>query len=171
MPSRPGLQLAGVKALGGATAAYMSPEQARGKSVDKRTDIWAFGCIFFEMLTGKAAFPGKDVTDILAALIRSEPEWNSLPANLHWRLRETVESCLKKDAEDRYHDIADVRLGIQKVLAEPSGVSMPGVLADHRTKLRTILPWVAAALHASKFIFCAGRGSGGTPRVEEMKAV
>jgi eukaryotic-like serine/threonine-protein kinase len=128
------------------TAAYMSPEQARGKSVDKRADIWAFGCILFEMLTGKAAFPGKDVTDILAAVIRSEPEWNSLPANLHWRLRETVESCLKKNAADRCHDIADVRLGIQKVLADPSCVSMPGIPIDHRTKLHTILPWVSASI-------------------------
>ena len=65
------------------TAAYMSPEQARGKSVDKRADIWAFGCVLFEMLTGRAAFSGKDVTDILAAVIRAEPEWSSLPANLH----------------------------------------------------------------------------------------
>jgi eukaryotic-like serine/threonine-protein kinase len=128
------------------TAAYMSPEQARGRLVDKRADIWAFGCILFEMLTGKAAFPGKDVTDILAAVIRSEPEWNSLPANLHWRLREIVESCLKKDAADRCHDIADVRLGIQKAIAEPSGVSKPGIPADHRTKLRTILPWVSASI-------------------------
>src|SRR3972149_6161588 len=60
------------------TAAYMSPEQARGKSIDKRTDIWAFGCVLFEMLAGRAAFSGKDVTDILAAVIRSEPEWDSL---------------------------------------------------------------------------------------------
>src|SRR5512143_275842 len=82
------------------TAAYMSPEQARGKAVDKRADIWAFGCVLYEMLTGRAAFSGKDVTDILAAVIRSEPEWNSLPANLHWRLREVLERCLKKDAKD-----------------------------------------------------------------------
>src|SRR5512139_809731 len=86
------------------TAAYMSPEQAKGKAVDKKADIWAFGCVLFEMLTGRAAFSGNDVSDILAAVIRAEPEWNNLPANLHWRLREVLERCLKKDARDRYHD-------------------------------------------------------------------
>ena len=83
------------------TAAYMSPEQARGRTVDKRADIWAFGCVLYEMLTGRAAFSGKDVTDILAAVIRAEPEWASLPANLHWRLREVIERCLKKESKDR----------------------------------------------------------------------
>src|ERR1700688_4518686 len=64
------------------TAAYMSPEQARGKNVDKRTDIWAFGCVLYELLTGKAAFHGEDVTDILAAVVRAEPDWTVLPANI-----------------------------------------------------------------------------------------
>lgn len=91
------------------TAAYMSPEQARGKAVDKRSDIWALGCVLFEMLTGRAAFSGKDVTDILAAVIRAEPEWTNLPAGLHWRLREIIERCLEKEAKERYHDISDVK--------------------------------------------------------------
>jgi Tol biopolymer transport system component len=129
------------------TAAYMSPEQARGKSVDKRADIWAFGCVLYEMLTGLAAFSGKDVTDILAAVIRSEPEWSTLPANLHGRLREVLERCLKKDAKDRYHDISDVKVDIQRVLTDPSGVLVQPVMAmEPRKKLRTILPWVAALI-------------------------
>jgi eukaryotic-like serine/threonine-protein kinase len=129
------------------TAAYMSPEQARGKSVDKRADIWAFGCVLYEMLTGRAAFSGKDVTDLLAAVIRSEPEWGSLSANLHWRLREVIERCLMKDAKDRYHDISDVRVDLQRVLADPSGVLVrPVMTVEPRTWLRTILPWVAAAV-------------------------
>ncbi len=129
------------------TAAYMSPEQARGKSVDKRADIWAFGCVLFEMITGRAAFSGKDVTDILAAVIRSEPEWSSLPGNLHGRLREVLERCLKKDAKDRYRDIYDVKVDVQRVLADPSGVLVqPVIAAEPRRKLRTILPWTAATL-------------------------
>jgi serine/threonine-protein kinase len=129
------------------TAAYMSPEQARGKAVDKKSDIWAFGCVLFEMLTGHAAFSGRDVTEILAAVIRAEPEWTSLPANLHWRLREVIEHCLKKEAKDRYHDIADVRVDIQKALADPSGVLVqPTAGVEPKTRLRTIFPWVAAAL-------------------------
>jgi eukaryotic-like serine/threonine-protein kinase len=129
------------------TAAYMSPEQARGKSVDKKADVWAFGCVLFEMITGRVAFSGKDVTDILAAVIRSEPEWTTLPANLHGRLREVLERCMKKDAKDRYHDISDVKADIQRVLTDSSGVLVqPVMAAEPRRKLRTIFPWVAAAL-------------------------
>jgi serine/threonine-protein kinase len=135
------------------TAAYMSPEQARGKSVDKRADIWAFGCVLFEMLTGRAAFSGKNVTDILAAVIRAEPEWSSLPANLHWRLRELIARCLEKEAKDRYHDISDVRVDIQKVLADPSGLLVPLIMTvEPRTRLRTILPWVAGGVVLSAII-------------------
>ena len=129
------------------TAAYMSPEQARGKAVDKRADIWAFGCVLFEMLTGRAAFSGKDVTDILAAVIRSEPEWSKLPANLHWRLRELFERCLDKDAMNRYGVISDARVDIQKVLADPGGVfAQPVTTAEHRIKPRTTLLWIAAVV-------------------------
>jgi len=129
------------------TAAYMSPEQARGKPVDKRADIWAFGCVLYEMLTGRAAFSGRDVTEILAAVIRAEPEWKSLPANLHWRLREVLERCLEKEAKDRYSGINDARVEIQKALADPSGVLVqPVATMEPRTKMRTIIPWIAAAL-------------------------
>jgi serine/threonine-protein kinase len=129
------------------TAAYMSPEQARGKPVDKRADIWAFGCVLFEMLTGHAAFSGKDVTDILAAVIRAEPEWANLPASLHWRLREILERCLEKEAKDRYHDISDVKSDIQRVLTDPSGVMVqPITTVEPRARLRTILPWVVVIL-------------------------
>jgi serine/threonine-protein kinase len=127
------------------TAAYMSPEQVRGRAVDRRADIWAFGCVLFEMLTGRVAFPGKDVTEILAAVIRAEPEWGSLPTNLHGRLREVLERCLKKDLRDRYHDISDVRVDLQKVLSDPSGVlTQPVTIVEPRRKLRLGLPWIAA---------------------------
>jgi eukaryotic-like serine/threonine-protein kinase len=127
------------------TVAYMSPEQARGKPADKRADIWAFGCVLFEMLTGRAPFSGDDVSEILAAVIRAEPEWVRLPANLHLRLRETIERCLMKDARNRYHDISDVRIDIQKVMADPSGVlAQPAIAAVPERNLRLGLPWIAA---------------------------
>jgi len=127
------------------TAAYMSPEQAKGKAVDKRADIWTFGCVLFEMLTGRAAFSGKDITDILAAVIRGEPEWSSLPANLHERLREVLERCLSKELRDRYHDISDVRVDLQKVLSDLGGVlTQPVTIVEPRRKLRLGLRWVAA---------------------------
>jgi serine/threonine protein kinase len=129
------------------TAAYMSPEQARGKSVDRRADIWAFGVVLYEMLTGKTAFSGTDVTDTLAAVIRSEPEWKRLPANLHWRLREVLERCLEKQAKDRYSGISDARVEIQKVLGDPSGIfAIPISTVEPRRKLRFTLALIAATV-------------------------
>ena len=95
------------------TAAYMSPEQARGKVVDKRTDIWAFGCVLYEMLTGQRAFPGEDVTDTLAAVVRSEPQWDALPDTMSPSLRVFVRRCLHKDCKQRVGDIRDVRLALE----------------------------------------------------------
>jgi Tol biopolymer transport system component len=135
------------------TAAYMSPEQARGKSVDKRADTWAFGCVLFEMLTGRAAFSGKDVTDILAAVIRSEPEWGKLPANLHPRIREVLDRCLMKELKDRYHDISDVRVDIQRLLADPSGLlAQPVIAAAPKRKVRLGLSWITAIVVLSVII-------------------
>jgi serine/threonine protein kinase len=79
------------------TAAYMSPEQARGKPVDKRADIWAFGCVLYEMLTGRVAFQGDDVSEILASVIKGDVQLDLLPANLHPRVREVITRCLQKD--------------------------------------------------------------------------
>ena len=95
------------------TAAYMSPEQARGKTVDKRTDIWAFGCVLFEMLTAKRAFAGEDVTDTLAAVVRSEPPWDALPDTVSPTLQVYLRRCLHKDPKQRIGDIHDVRLALE----------------------------------------------------------
>ncbi len=103
------------------TAAYMSPEQARGDVADRRSDVWAFGCVLFEMLTGRRAFVGETVADTLAAVLRAEPEWRRLPSNLHPRLRLLLERCLEKKARDRYQGIGDARVDIQQVLADPHG--------------------------------------------------
>jgi len=99
------------------TAAYMSPEQARGKPVDKRTDIWSFGCVLFEMLTGKAPFEGETLTDIVAAVVKNEPEWDALPAETPTAIRAVLRRCLKKDPAQRLHDITDARL---ELLESPS---------------------------------------------------
>ena len=95
------------------TAAYMSPEQASGKRVDKRTDIFAFGCVLFEMLTGRTAFTGETAGETLAAVIRSEPEWETLPSDLAPTARKYLMRCLEKDAKRRVRDIGDVRLALQ----------------------------------------------------------
>ena len=95
------------------TAAYMSPEQARGKPVDKHADIWAFGCVLFEMLTATRAFAGEDVTDTLAAVVRSEPPWDVLPDAVTPTLRVYLRRCLHKDSKQRVGDIRDVRLALE----------------------------------------------------------
>src|SRR5271154_687042 len=99
------------------TAAYMSPEQAKGKSVDRRADIWAFGCVLYEMLTGKMAFRGETVTDTLAAVIKEEPDWSQLPSNTPVRVRVLLQRCLQKDPKQRLRDIGDARISLEEVLS------------------------------------------------------
>ena len=95
------------------TAAYMSPEQARGKTVDTRSDIWAFGAVVYEMLTGTRPFDGENVTDTLAAVVRSEPKWDALPDTLSPGLRVVLRRCLEKNPKQRVADIRDVRLALE----------------------------------------------------------
>ncbi|MEP6769101.1 MAG: protein kinase [Acidobacteriota bacterium] len=103
------------------TAEFMSPEQARGKAVDKRTDIWAFGCVLYEMLTGWRIFHGETISDVLAAILTVEPDWNRLPKQTPPRVRDLLVRCLKKDANERLRDIGDARLELGSSLDhEPS---------------------------------------------------
>lgn len=99
------------------TAAYMSPEQARGKAVDKRTDIWAFGCVLYEMLAGKSAFGGETVSDTLAAVIKEQPSWDRLRGDVPPAIRQLLRRCLEKDPKQRLHDIGDARIAIEEHLA------------------------------------------------------
>jgi Tol biopolymer transport system component len=101
------------------TAAYMSPEQARGKPLDKRTDVFSFGCVLFECLTGRQAFRGEMVSDTLAAILKSEPDLTALPPETPNRIRVLLRRCLEKDPARRLHDIADARIEIEDALAQP----------------------------------------------------
>ena len=129
------------------TAAYMSPEQAKGKQVDRRADIWAFGCVLYEMLTGKKAFRGETVTDTLAAVIRGEPDWSQLPAGTPMRVRVLLRRCLQKDLRQRLQAIGDARISLEEVLSgEPEGA--PSVAAGARSakQWRLWLGWGFAGL-------------------------
>ena len=95
------------------TAAYMSPEQARGKAVDKCSDVWAFGCVLYEMLAGRRAFVGDDISDTLAGILRAEPDWNRLPSEVPRGVLMALRRCLEKDPRARIRDIGDVRLAIE----------------------------------------------------------
>src|SRR5262245_39046375 len=94
------------------TAAYMSPEQARGRTIDKRSDIWAFGLVLYEMLTGRAVFAGDTITDVLAAIVTREPDWTALPATTPATIRRLLARCLEKDPKRRLRDIGEARLVI-----------------------------------------------------------
>jgi Tol biopolymer transport system component len=123
------------------TAAYMSPEQAKGKAVDKRTDIWAFGCVLYELLTGKAAFHGEDVGDILASVVKTEPAFDALPSNISPSIRVLLQRCLRKDRRQRTPDAATIRIEIEDALAAPkdSGATLAAPASTSK------LPWAVAA--------------------------
>jgi serine/threonine protein kinase len=99
------------------TAAYMAPEQARGKVVDKRADIWAFGCLLYEMLTGRLAFTGDTISDTIASILQREPQWEALPAETPIAIRRLLRRCLEKDPKRRLHDIADARIEIDEAIS------------------------------------------------------
>jgi tetratricopeptide (TPR) repeat protein len=121
------------------TVEFMSPEQARGKAIDKRTDIWAFGCILFELFSGRRAFAGESVSDAIASILLREPDWTALPADTPPPIRELLQRCLQKDASQRLRDIGDARLAIDELLAtmDPRRSSASGVFAAP-PKRRTI---------------------------------
>jgi len=123
------------------TAAYMSPEQARGKAIDKRTDIWAFGCVLYEVLAGKKAFGGATVSDSIAAVLGKEPDWNSLPAKTPERLGSLLRRCLQKDVQKRLRDIGDVGLDLEEALAEPAKAGATPI--SSRMTRRTVISTLA----------------------------
>jgi eukaryotic-like serine/threonine-protein kinase len=125
------------------TAAYMSPEQAKAKSVDRRADIWAFGCVLYEMLTGKQAFTGETVTDTLASIIKEDPDWSQLPSATPMRVRVLLQRCLQKDPKQRLRDIGDARISLDEVLSgAPEGA--PFFTALGGTAKRWL--WILAGL-------------------------
>jgi serine/threonine protein kinase len=129
------------------TAAYMSPEQARGKPADRRSDVWAFGCVLYEMLTGARAFEGDDVTDVLAAVIRGEPEWQKLPADTPPGIRKLLQRCLVKDRRERLTDMGSVRLEIKDAVAAPAAADAQEISASRKRRLASpAVAWTIAAI-------------------------
>ncbi|MEO8678464.1 MAG: protein kinase [Vicinamibacterales bacterium] len=137
------------------TAAYMSPEQARGKAVDRRADIWAFGVVLFEMITGHRAFAGAETSDVLAAVLRAEPEWTRLPVDTPAPIRTMLRRCLQKDAKKRLADAADARLEIDEVLAPPTGdaTTTPVPSASRRWVMATVLLALTTLLLSALIVY------------------
>ena len=108
----------------------MSPEQARGKPLDRRTDVFSFGCLLYECLTGRRAFRGQTVSDTMAAVLTAEPDWTAPGADMPPRLTALLRRCLQKDPARRLRDIGDARLEIEEIRAEGSGARSPVVLRE-----------------------------------------
>jgi serine/threonine-protein kinase len=128
-------------------AAYMSPEQARGKPVDKRADIWAYGCALYEALTGRVAFLGETVSDTIAATLEREPDWERLPEHTPTILRSLLRRCLRKNPDHRVHDMADARIEVGEAISKPSGIipaSAPHVSTTNRR--RAAVPWMITGI-------------------------
>ncbi|HEX7793488.1 MAG TPA: protein kinase [Vicinamibacterales bacterium] len=152
LTASPTLAFAGTQAgiiLG--TAAYMSPEQTKGRAVDKRTDVWAFGCLLYEMLSGSKAFEGEDVSDTLAAILRGEPDWTALPPDVPLGIVTLIKRCLEKDRRQRIPDLSVVRF----LMADPAGSQVLGAAAVPASgpiaavaRPPSVVPWIAAGVFA-----------------------
>ena len=138
------------------TVAYMSPEQARGHAVGKPTDIWAFGCVLYETLTGRRPFRGDTNSDYIAAILKGDPDWNALPAVLREGIRRLLRRCLQKDASRRIQHFADVRLEIEDALAAPAPETAPAGKAG-----RAGSPWTRPAVAAGIVLALLGGVAGG----------
>jgi eukaryotic-like serine/threonine-protein kinase len=150
------------------TPEYMSPEQARGRAVDRRADLWSFGCMLFEMLSGTRPFRGGSRAEILVAVLAAEPDWTALPATTPARIRDLLERCLEKDPERRLRDAGDARLEIERELpAAVSGShahSRPTVTLSRRSPLLGIVGGVAAALVVALALGLLLRSASHRPR-------
>ena len=145
------------------TAAYMSPEQARGQQADRRADIWAFGCVLYEMLAGRRPFEGDTVSDTLASVLKSEPDWKALPSVTPAGVRALLRRCLEKDPKKRLQAIGDARIALDEVLAHPDRVEdVPAAPRTRAARTREFVAWLlAAGLAVAAIGLYAGRPQPG----------
>jgi eukaryotic-like serine/threonine-protein kinase len=128
------------------TAAYMSPEQARGRPADKRADVWAFGVVLYEMLTGRPAFDGDSIADVLAKVIEREPDWSALPASTPPRLGELLRRCAKRDPRMRLQAIGDARVQIDELISGANDEAVTSVATQARAQRSARFAWIVATL-------------------------
>jgi serine/threonine-protein kinase len=147
------------------TAAYMAPEQARGQMVDRRADIWAFGCVLYEMLTGRRAFEGESIADVLHAILGAEPDWRALPDATPGRVREVLAWCLRRDPAERLKDAGDLRL-LLSAIHEPGMAPAPPARRSRVPAIVSVIGWAAAAALAGVLLWTRAQPpSPAAPRV------
>jgi hypothetical protein len=145
------------------TAAYMSPEQARGKAVDKRADIWAFGCVLYEMITGQRAFRGDDVSEILASVLKDDVKWTALPSEISPLVRRILVRCLQKESRQRLREIGDARLDLEEAIAGGDRLATRAAVLRKPVWQRVPL-WVIPVLAALAWLVFSNRlAPGGSP--------
>ena len=156
------------------TAAYMAPEQAKGRPADKRSDIWAFGCVLYEMLTGKRPFDGEDITEVLGAVVRLEPEWEALPADLAPTLQILLKRCLQKDRRQRIGDISTAQFLLNEpasLVAALSGSAAPVIVHPRslwRRAVFTAAAVVVGSVITGTIVWLAVRSTTSSPRVTRL---
>ena len=157
------------------TAAYMSPEQARGKPVDKRTDLWAFGCVLYEMLTSRPAFAGETISDTIARILERDPDWRALPAATPPSVTRLLRRCLSKDPKRRLHDIGDARIEIEDALsdaalipAESAAVDRPPVRLPRAMTVVTLVVALIAVVALTWYVRTARQTQTAPPRISRM---
>jgi serine/threonine-protein kinase len=143
------------------TPAYMSPEQSRGNSVDKRTDIWAFGCVVYEMLSGKRAFAGGNVSDTIASVLREDPDWNALPSATPRRIRLLLQRCLRKEPSQRLHDAGDARIEIDDTDAAAATNEAASPPVTRRAVSAILIGFLVAAIFGAGVWWVLKRSSAG----------
>jgi Tol biopolymer transport system component len=154
------------------TAAYMAPEQAKGQDVDRRADIFAFGCVLYEMLVGRPAFDGESITDIVSRILQRDPDWTRLPAGLPPSVHRLLRLCLAKDPKMRRQSAGDVRVDLEQAIAEPVSINSPAQLTQRAPRLARIgLLAIAAALIAALAIPAAVHLGESPPREMRVELV
>jgi serine/threonine protein kinase len=152
------------------TAAYMSPEQAKGKTIDRRADIWSFGAVLFEMLSGRRMFQGETVSETMAAVLMKDPEWNVLPAGTPGAVQRLLQRCLQREPASRLRDIGDARIVLDEALRSPAA-AVDATAGEAPSTRRALLPWILAAVFFVVMVVAllprpAERGSNGVMRLK-----
>ncbi|MBI4475516.1 MAG: serine/threonine-protein kinase [Acidobacteria bacterium] len=150
------------------TAPYMSPEQAKGRSVDRRSDIFSFGCVLYEMLAGRRAFDGEDATEVVSRILQRDPDWSALPSGVYPALRQVLNDCLEKDVNRRRRDIGDVRMDLQRASRANGIVASTSRPTKHASIAWSLIALLSIALASSIVLNFRDQSSGATELRLEM---